>query len=130
MARYIVDVLPCNKFDEFQIATSARGRGVLRLILYERRINLIAIPALCIQIFITAVPSKSRPHMLCVLLKLLVIIVATNRSVAEPAVALGRYVDIIIIMHGGEVQSVHRGFCCFSGYFISTKIPNTLCSKA
>ena len=88
----VVDDLPCNDFDEFQIATSAKGRGVLRLILYERRINLIAIPALCIQIFITAVPSKSRPHMLCVFLKLLTIIVATNRSVAEPAVALGRYV--------------------------------------
>ena len=78
----------------FQIATTARGRGVLRLILYEKRTNLVAIPAMCIQIYIAADASTGRPQMVCVILKLLSIIVATNRSVGEAAVALGRYVHL------------------------------------
>ena len=61
--------------------------------MYEKRINLVAIPAMCIQIYIAADPSR-RTQMVCVILKLLSIIVATNRSVGEAAVALGRYVHL------------------------------------
>ena len=49
---------------------------------------------MCIQIYIAADASGSRHQMLCVILKLLSILVATNRSVGEAAVALGRYVHL------------------------------------
>ena len=80
----------------FQIATDASGRGVLRLLLLGQRINLLAIPALCILLFTTGDPSQNMPNMLCILVRILIILVAANRVVSEPTVALGRYVYIFI----------------------------------
>ena len=74
----------------FQIATGARGRGVLRLLLIQQQINLFCIPAICLQLYIVAFPSVSLPPLLCFILEVLLLIVATNGTMGHITVALGR----------------------------------------
>ena len=74
----------------FQIATGARGRGVLRLLLIQQQINLFCIPAICLQLYIVAFPSASLPPLLCFILEVLLLIVATNGTMGHITVALGR----------------------------------------
>ena len=79
-------------FIPFQIATDARGRGVLRLLLIQQQTNILCIPALCLQLFIVAYPSRSIPIAmpLCLILEILFMVVSTNRIVAHLTLALGR----------------------------------------
>ena len=76
----------------FQIATNARGRGVLRLLLFGQRVNLLGIPALVILLFTEEDPSGSLPLMLCLFVRIVTIILGITRSVSDTTVALGRYV--------------------------------------
>ena len=74
-----------------QTATTARGRGVLRLLLIQQQTNLLCVPALCLQLFIIIYPSESTPLMLCLFLQVLFVIVQTNRGVSHLTMALERY---------------------------------------
>ena len=74
-----------------QIATGARGRGVLRLLLIRQQINLLCIPAICLQLCIVAFPSASLPPLLCLILEVLLLIVSTNGTIGHITIALGRY---------------------------------------
>ena len=78
-----------------QIATNAKGRGVLRLLLYHQQINLLCIPGIFLQILIVAFPSISMPSIVCYFLEILFLIVVTNRMVSDLTVALGRYLDTL-----------------------------------
>ena len=75
----------------FQIATGASGRGVLRLLLIQQQINLLCIPAICLQLYIVAFPSAILPSFLCLILEVLLLIVSTNGTIGHITVALGRY---------------------------------------
>ena len=75
----------------FQIASSAKGRGVLRLLLIQHQINLLCIPTLCLQFLVLGYPLHIHvPPLICLLLEILVTMVTTNRTVCNLAVALGR----------------------------------------
>ena len=77
----------------FQIATNAKGRGVLRLLLLQQQIKMLCIPALCLQIFIAAYPSMACHPLICLILEIVFLIVTTNRSVSTLSVAMGRYIQ-------------------------------------
>ena len=64
---------------------------MLRLLLIQQQINLLCIPAICLQLVMVADPSTDMPHLLCLTLEFLFTIVAANRAVSDLAVALGRY---------------------------------------
>ena len=81
-------------FFEFQIATNARGRGVQRLLLLAQRINILGIPALAMLVFHAADPSESMSYVTCLLVRIVTIILETNRMLSEPTLALGRYVNL------------------------------------
>ena len=78
---------------EFQIANRSRGRGVQRLLLLAQRINLLGIPALAMLVFQAADPPEGMAYITCFLVRMLTIILGTNRMLSEPTVALGRYVN-------------------------------------
>ena len=67
-------------------------RGVLRLLLFGQRVNLLGIPALVILLFTEEDPSGSLPLMLCLFVRIVTIILGISRSVSDTTVALGRYV--------------------------------------
>ena len=75
-------------FFALQIATGARGRGVLRLLLIQQQIKLLCIPAICLQLYIVAFPSASLPPLLCLILEVLLLI--ENDTIGHITVALGR----------------------------------------
>ena len=77
----------------FQIATNAKGRGVLRLLLLQQQIKMLCVPALCLQIFIVAYPSMACHPLICLILEVVFLIVTTNRSVSTLSVAMGRYIQ-------------------------------------
>ena len=69
----------------FQIASSARGRGVLRLLLIQQQMNLLCIPALCLNIL-----PLEYPPLVCQIIEIMAMIVTINRTVGDLAVAMGR----------------------------------------
>ena len=73
-----------------QVASSAPGRGVLRLLLVQQQVNLLCIPALILQLLMVASPSLHMPPLLCLLVVILLIIIIINRTFSDIAVALGR----------------------------------------
>ena len=75
----------------FQVATSARGRVVLRLLLMKHQINLLCIPALFIQLLIAANLSGNIPSLVCFSLEIIDMIVTVNCVFGGLLVVLGRY---------------------------------------
>ena len=78
------------KIFPFQIATDAKGRGVLRLLLVQQQINLLCIPAICIQLFMVSNPTGEMPHVVCIALEVLYTIIMASRTVSDMAVVMGR----------------------------------------
>ena len=76
----------------FQVATSARGRVVMRLLLMKHQINLFCIPALFIQLLIAANLSGYIPSLVCFSLEIIDTIVTVNSVFSGFLVVLGRYI--------------------------------------
>ena len=76
----------------FQIASTAKGRGVLRLLLIKHQINLLCIPAIFIQLLIAANQSGNIPSLLCFSLEIIDMIVTVNCFYSGFLVVLGRYI--------------------------------------
>ena len=76
---------PISLMFSFQIASTARGRGVLRLLLIQQQMNLLCIPALCLHIL-----PLEYPPLLCQFIEIMAMIVTITRTVGDLAVALGR----------------------------------------
>ena len=74
----------------FQVATNKSGRGVLRLLLIQQQINLICIPAICLQLLLFANPSINVPQVICLSIEIMHMIVTLNRVLGDTIVALGR----------------------------------------
>ena len=77
-----------------QVATDAKGRGVLRLLLLQQQMSLLSIPALCLQLVGLAFPSEQIPLLICVSSEIFSYVVITHHSISSIAIALGRYVHI------------------------------------
>ena len=73
-----------------QVATNQSGRGVLRLLLIQHQINMICVPAMCLQIFLLANLPIHTPQWLCLFNEIMWTIVALNRIMNDAVVALGR----------------------------------------
>ena len=78
------------KIDYFQIASSARGRGVLRLLLIKQQMNLVCVPAIVLQLLMVASPSMIMPPAMCIILETLYITALTDHNVGHFTVASGR----------------------------------------
>ena len=74
----------------FQVASDARGRGVLRLLLRQQQINLLCIPALCLQVVLLTYPSTKMPPALCLSFDIAALLVCVNRIISIFTIALGR----------------------------------------
>ena len=73
-----------------QVATNQSGRGVLRLLLIQHQINMICVPAMCLQIFLFANLPIHTPQWLCMFDGIMWTIVALNRIISDAVVAVGR----------------------------------------
>ena len=74
-----------------QIATDAKGRGVLRLLLLQQRLNLLSIVAICLQLTTFLFPSTKSWTMLCLSYEILTRVAIVHRLISSLAIALGRY---------------------------------------
>ena len=72
------------------MATNQSGRGVLRLLLIQQQINMICVPAMCLQIFLCANVPIHTPQWLCMFDGIMWTIVALNRIISDAVVAVGR----------------------------------------
>ena len=79
-----------GQYINFQVASGARGRGVLRLLLVQQQIILFCIPAICLQLYIVVYPSAILPILPCLTLEILLMMVTTNGTIGHLTVALGR----------------------------------------
>ena len=76
----------------FQIATNAKGRGVLRLLLKQHQVNLLCVGGLFLQLFMVVFSSKSMPPLICISYEVVFLVVYNNYIVSHFSVALGRYI--------------------------------------
>ena len=76
--------------NDFQVASNAKGRGVMRLLLTQHRIDMLCIPLICIQALITANQSWIQSLPICYSFEILAKVVITNVSFSDFSVALGR----------------------------------------
>ena len=72
------------------MASNAKGRGVLRLLLTQHRIDMVCIPLICIQALICANQSWMQYLPICYCFEILATIVVTNLSFSGFSVAFGR----------------------------------------
>ena len=104
----------------FQIATDSKGRGVLRILLIQQQMNLLCIPALCLQLIVVAYPSTNMPNLVCLLLEMLFMLVSTNRAISDLAVALGRYNQEVTHVMRVPIQCIFQDILPLSGYNANT----------
>ena len=74
----------------FQVATNQSGRGVLRLLRIQQQINLICVPAMCLQLALFANNPNHVPQWLCLSDQIMWTIVTLNRIISDTVLALGR----------------------------------------
>ena len=86
----IFTLLNNNLCNLFQVATNQSGRGVLRLLLIQQQINMICVPAMCLQIFLFANLPIHTPQWLCLSKDIMWRIVALNRIINDAVIAVGR----------------------------------------
>ena len=82
-------ILTCT-YHLIQVANDQSGRGVLRLLLIQQQINMICVPAMCLQIFLLANLPIHTPQWLCMFDGIMWTIVALNRIISDAVVAVGR----------------------------------------
>ena len=76
----------CN----FQVASDARGRGVLRLLLLQQQVNLLGVPCICLQLVALAFPSAKRSLPLCFAFEIMAYLLTMHFNISSLAIALGR----------------------------------------
>ena len=73
------------------MATTSKGRGVLRLILLRQHVNLLSAPALFLQLISILYPSIKTSAIICLAFEFLTFIVASSGNITNLAISLGRY---------------------------------------
>ena len=73
-----------------RVASNASGRGVLRLILLQQRLNLISIPIIGMELLILS--EKKMPKLLCIPFEGMVVFALINRQLSSICIGLGRQV--------------------------------------
>ena len=86
----IFTLLNNNLCNLFQVATNQSGRGVLRLLRIQQQINLICVPAMCLQLALFANNPNHVPQWLCLSDQIMWTIVTLNRIISDTVLALGR----------------------------------------
>ena len=81
---------------DLQVASDAKGRGVLRLLLLQQRFNLFSIAALCLQLITLLFPSTKCSSMLCFSYEIFTIVGIVHRIISSLAIALGRYNKLLL----------------------------------
>ena len=74
----------------FQVATDAKGRGVLRLLLLQQQINILEVPVICAQLALLAFPEWRAPVAFCTLFDIITRFTLMVRYMSNFAIALGR----------------------------------------
>ena len=80
-----------KNFAAFQVATNARGRGVLRLILQQQQMNLMLVPVKIFVIILLVLPAWEAPQALCIGFDILLRFALIVRYIFGFTIALGRY---------------------------------------
>ena len=75
-----------------RVATNASGRGVLRLILLQQRLNLLSVPIICMELLILCYPSEKMPKLFCVSFEGMFGFMLVNRQLSSICIGLGRRV--------------------------------------
>ena len=88
--KVIIFFLYIKLYHLIQVATNQSGRGVLRLLLIQQQINMICVPAMCLQILLFAKLPIHTPQWLCLSNTIVWTIVALNRIISDAVVAVGR----------------------------------------
>ena len=74
----------------FQVATDAKGRGVLRLLLLQQQINILEVPVICAQLALLAFPEWRAPVAFCTVFDIITRFTLMVRYMSNFAIALGR----------------------------------------
>ena len=81
--------LSANMLWNLRVATDASGRGVLRLILLQQRLNLLSAILICMELLILAFPL-GMPSIFCVPFESAVWFILVNRQLSSICIGLGR----------------------------------------
>ena len=79
-----------NALNAFQVATDAKGRGVLRLLLLQQQINILEVPVICAQLALLAFPDWRAPVAFCTIFDIITRFTLMVRYMSNFAIALGR----------------------------------------
>ena len=83
--------------NSFQVATNAKGRGVLRLLLLQQQINMLEVPVICLQLTLLAFPDWRAPvkdyRAFCTVFDIITRFTLMVRYMSNFVIALGRYID-------------------------------------
>ena len=81
--------LAANMLWNLRVATDASGRGVMRLILLQQRLNLISAMTICMELLVLAFPS-GMPSIFCISFESNVWFILVNRQLSSICIGLGR----------------------------------------
>ena len=81
--------LAANLLWNLRVASDASGRGVLRLILLQQRLNLLSILIICMELLILHYP-EGMPKLFCLLFEGMVVFMLVNRQLSSICIGLGR----------------------------------------
>ena len=81
--------LAANMLWNLRVATEASGRGVMRLILLQQRLNLLSAMSICMELLILAFPS-GLPSIFCISFESTVWFILVNRQLSSICIGLGR----------------------------------------
>ena len=89
---YLIELLQRKVilFLDLQVASDAKGRGVLRLLLLQQRFNLLSIVGLCQQLISILFQSVKSSPRLCFSFEIVTFAVSAHRIVSSIAITLGR----------------------------------------
>ena len=81
--------LSANMLWNLRVATDASGRGVLRLILLQQRLNLLSAMLICMELLILAFPL-GMPSKFCIPFESAAWFILVNRQLSSICIGLGR----------------------------------------
>ena len=77
---------------QLRVASNATGRGVLRLIQLQQRLNLVSVLIICMELVILSYPSEKMSNFFCIPFEGMCIFMLVNRQLSSISIGLGRQV--------------------------------------
>ena len=75
-----------------RVASNATGRGVLRLIQLQQRLNLLSVLIICMELVILYYPSEKMSDFFCIPFEGMFVFMLVNRQLSSIFIGLGRQV--------------------------------------